>query len=1400
MSTESEKTRIKPLDDATDYSLWRIRIEAACSAKGFDDILLTSDCTASDETGKEDFRKRQKQASNIIISALNDAPLRVVRDVIGDPCAMLKKLDKRYDAKTTASKITKITDLVGTRFSNSSHSIAKHIDKMAALIAQLKAMKTTIDEPLAVGLLVASIDVPSMKPVVSAIKTLAESDLTWESVAERLIEEHRGVSKTESTDRAHVAKQECHICGKENHTTERCFLNPLFAGNRLGLSNESKERLLSSKEDGKSKKTGNSGRHKRKAKDTERSAMARRSGAKTDMMMLDSGTSSHMTPHSERVSERIACDVPISLADNSTVQAKYKGKRSVTWIGQDGTVKVGLTNTLVSPKLSCSLLSVPALVRKGIAVLFVPGKAILVDVENDYQVLGTASQQRDGMFYISDDGSTDAQVDNGEHDTALMAIVRDHCNGVRKQECSQINGTKSPQAKGMKKSRNSSCAADPAKIWHLRLGHALPVKVIRSRLANGNLPPPTCFQTDCMVCSKSKHRRMFKGSLTKERRIGRLHCDTKGKIKLPSRDGHYYFLTIIDEYTRLVHVEPLRKKGDASAKLLQYVRYFERQTGQLVRGIHTDGGSEFTKALTYARQQGIDVSLTTAYTPESNGLAERTHSTILSLARASLLQAKLPDDLWHYAIRHVTQCKNMVEHRMTGKVPYEMAYGQKSLDVSHLRPFGCKVMYRPVVDKLSTFEPRLQEGVCLLHTGGGVYNVLSKDRVIRTKHVKFVETVFPGVNYNARGNNNDAADNERSTLETDSDTSVDITSVNSQYMTSDDDDDIDNNGEDSDDQGNEDIDPTQDEETLTYRPIRESRHGESDSDEDDDVNEEDSIESAHDPDSDYEEPSNGSSSQYAYKAEPLGISANDEPTLKTALHCNERLQWIDAIDEEYELLVKNKTWEPVDYVKREEKQLPSGIVLKLKRDAEGRPVRYKARVVARGNFQSEPEQYIDLYAPVASIDLVRTVLAVSVALGWDIEHVDVKGAFLNALLAAESRYVLRLPSIPGSKYFRGQLVRLIKSLYGLRESPKMWYAELNRSLRHFGFVQSAHSDSLFMRTGLNPVYIVAYVDDLLIFGAKSAVQWAKSSLRSKFVTTELGPCTHYLGVRVERTKTDIHLSQESFIKRVIDLAGLSDAKPCPTPLPMSHCLYEKQQDVTDEEQAQMERVPYRAVLGSLLYLATRTRPDIATAVSMLAKFQSSPSMRHWKAMKHVCRYLLGTASYGIRFCRGSSRPVLTAWTDADWARDQDKRRSRTGYVLRLSGGPVVWCSKMQTSVATSTTEAEFDALATTVRDVIWVRAIIQDLGQPVTKPTVVFEDNLVSISWTDTAQGLRNVKHVGIKYQYVREAVKCKAVEVRFTPTERNCADTLTKALIGELFRLHRLGIGVVDYVKNESH
>ena len=172
----------------------------------------------------------------------------------------------------------------------------------------------------------------------------------------------------------------------------------------------------------------------------------------------------------------------------------------------------------------------------------------------------------------------------------------------------------------------------------------------------------------------------------------------------------------------------------------------------------------------------------------------------------------------------------------------------------------------------------------------------------------------------------------------------------------------------------------------------------------------------------------------------------------------------------------------------------------------------------------------------------------------------------------------------------------------------------------------------------------------------------------------------------------------------------------------------------------------------------------------------------------MIRYVLGTLYHGILLPCGQEAS-LEAWSDADWARDHHKRRSCSGYLLTVGGGPVVWSSRLQTVTAQSTAEAEFISLAHCVREIHWVRATLVELNVFQSQPTVVHQDNLGTISWTNEEQGLRKVKHIGIRYHYVRDAVDSKAIEVEYIPSAENKAGGLTKVVVTSDFDKFRRGL-----------
>lgn len=226
---EHEKVDIpKPLGDDTDYGLWNIRVTAALEALGLARETMTD--ASSETTGTDsaspvpaagDRDERHRRACALIIRALSDAALCVVRDVINDPVQMMVKLDARYDNKPTAAKISKMSELVSIDYTDTGRDIRKHIDKLAGLVAQLKAMKTSINDTLAVGIIIASIKHPALAPVTAAIKTLADKDITWDGVAASLIEARRDVPRRD-LESVYAARDKCGHCGRHGHTSVMC--------------------------------------------------------------------------------------------------------------------------------------------------------------------------------------------------------------------------------------------------------------------------------------------------------------------------------------------------------------------------------------------------------------------------------------------------------------------------------------------------------------------------------------------------------------------------------------------------------------------------------------------------------------------------------------------------------------------------------------------------------------------------------------------------------------------------------------------------------------------------------------------------------------------------------------------------------------------------------------------------------------------------------------------------------------------------------------------------------------------------------------------------------------------------------------------------------------------------
>lgn len=228
----------------------------------------------------------------------------------------------------------------------------------------------------------------------------------------------------------------------------------------------------------------------------------------------------------------------------------------------------------------------------------------------------------------------------------------------------------------------------------------------------------------------------------------------------------------------------------------------------------------------------------------------------------------------------------------------------------------------------------------------------------------------------------------------------------------------------------------------------------------------------------------------------------------------------------------------------------------------------------------------------------------------------------------------------------------------------------------------------------------------------------------------------------------------------------------------------------DDVSKQVDSSLYQSMVGSLLYAATATRPDISHAVGVVSKFNANPSEAHMTAVKRIMRYLKGTADLALIY-RKSEEEMVLAYSDADWAGDIDDRHSTTGNVCMMAKGAVSWLSKKQATVALSTAEADYVALSSVTQEVIWIRRLLSDIGVIFNAPTMIMEDNQGAIAIASNPVGHSRTKHIDIRYHFVREAILNKTVQLQYCPTEFMLADILTKPLSRECFEKLRCTLGL---------
>jgi len=470
--------------------------------------------------------------------------------------------------------------------------------------------------------------------------------------------------------------------------------------------------------------------------------------------------------------------------------------------------------------------------------------------------------------------------------------------------------------------------------------------------------------------------------------------------------------------------------------------------------------------------------------------------------------------------------------------------------------------------------------------------------------------------------------------------------------------------------------------------------------------------------------------------------------------------------EELAALEKNKTWELVPSPMGK-KIVSCKWVYTVKQNPDGKIERYKARLVAKGYSQTYGIDYDETFAPVAKMSTVRTLISCATNFDWPLYQLDVKNAFLHGDLHEEV-YMEILPGFATAQT-KGKVLRLKKSLYGLKQSPKAWFDRFKRAMCSMGYSQCNGDHTLFYRHSGNRISILAvYVDDIVITGGDTLeITRLKENLSKEFEVKDLGQLRYFLGIEIARSPRGIVLSQRKYVLDLLNDTGMLGCRPASTPIEQNHKLCAQSGEPVDKEK-------YQRLVGRLIYLC-HTRPDITYAVSVVSRYMHDPRNGHMDAVYRILRYLKSSPGKGLWFKKNNHLNV-EGYCDADWASCLDDRRSTSGYCTFVGGNLVSWRSKKQPVVSRSTAEAEYRAMSVCLSEMLWVMNLLSELklGKG---PMKLWCDNRSTINIANNPVQHDRTKHVEIDRFFIKEKIDNGTLKLSHIASGEQVADCLTKGL-----------------------
>ncbi|KAI3509130.1 hypothetical protein L1887_24156 [Cichorium endivia] len=902
-------------------------------------------------------------------------------------------------------------------------------------------------------------------------------------------------------------------------------------------------------------------------------------------------------------------------------------------------------------------------------------------------------------------------------------------------------------------------------LWHQRFGHVnfgYLNYMHKHNLVRG-LPNVDLIKEVCEGCVLGKHtRESFPNESTwrATKPLELVHTDICGPMKTPSFGGNRYILTFIDDFSRKVWVYFIKEKSETFEQFKIYKAHVENQSGYRIKTLRSDRGGEYMANYfqDFLKHHGIHHQLTTSYTPQQNGVAERKNRALMEMARSMIKSKQLSNEFWGEAVACACYIMNRTSTKSLPNMTPQEAWNGVKPNVSHLRTFGCIAYAHIPSQKRNKLDDKSEKTILVGYSGNSkgykLYNPATK-KIIISRDVIFDENKIW----------NDPSSNEASANK---DIDDDLVEANSNS-------------------NKEDFSSSSHECESPVTPVNQIRPTRQSSSASICINQNSSSTSGN-----TSTPKKFRNMQDLLAntrrldlddvADYALFSDADPVTFEEAV---KEERWRLAMDSEMDSIERNDTWELVD-PPLDKKPIGVKWVFKTKLNEKGEIDKYKARLVVKGYKQKYGVDFNEVFAPVIRLETIRLVLALAAQQGWEVHQMDVKSAFLNGFLNEEV-YVDQ-PQGYIKRGQEGKVCKLKKALYGLRQAPRAWYSRIDEYFTKHGFVKCAHEHTLYTKEQKDDIIIVClYVDDLVFTsGSFEMIEEFKNEMKVDFEMTDLGLLHYFLGIEVKQEKNRISISQQRYAENLLTRFNMKDATPISTPMEFGLKLSK------ESSEENFNPSIYRSLVGSLMYL-TATRPDITFSVSMISRFMEVPKVDHWEAGKRILRFVKGTINHGITYTK-CDKQSLIGFSDSDFGGNKDDSKSTSGYIFNIGSGAISWQSKKQNVVALSSAEAEYISLSLAGCQALWLRSILNDLKWTQVVPTKLYCDNRSAIALTRNPVFHGKSKHIRVKYHFIRDLVANNEVVIEFCSTNEQLADTFTKALqVGDFTRLkEELGVGTV--------